>query len=279
MNLTKILPALGIVGVGLLVLASGEESTDTTTGGGGSGGGGTGGGGGGGSGGGGPTPKPDPSLPPPPPLLHWESPFDYSRYTVTPQKGTPPPAVLAGDPQDTNIAFALFDLEAYLIDHGVDINVVTPEMLTRMPSAPEQNGRRPVAIPHSDLWPNMVRTALMFMWLSEQMSAPIYITGAYRPPDYNKAVTCEKENAAGECVDWSKNSAHQWFSSLDISAAPGDKRELDLLGAQLYISQPRIGFGVYGTPGSIHIDTGSLLAKKRRWNFAQHYIDLVKATS
>ena len=182
---------------------------------------------------------------------------------------------------DQHLTYAQLEEKAnrlahYLIDNGVNIDVVTPEMLTRMPSAPKVDGREVVAIPHSDLWPNIIRTAHLYVWLAQELNAPIYMAGAYRPPDYNKAVTCEEENAAGQCTDWSENSAHQWFSSMDISAAAEDKHRLDILGAQLYLSQPRIGFGVYGKPGSIHIDTGS---NKRKWKHAKHYIDLVRSVS
>jgi len=176
-----------------------------------------------------------------------------SNNALPPGTGVPPGALYEGRIGNPEIDSLLNEMDNYLMDSGIPIEIINAEKLTYLPR------RWIYAIPPRELWPNIVPTARLFLWLTYEMGAPLSARG-YRPPDYNLE------------VKGSSRSLHQWFSAIDIRVASPNatterRRKLAILGAELYLnngSEFELGLGVYGskTPSNIHIDTGM---KKRFW--------------
>lgn len=181
-----------------------------------------------------------------------------------PGKGRPPGALAAGDPKDPEIAALLIELEDFLIGEGIPRDTWSAEEITRLPKGALVNGRRPVAIPVRQLWPNMVATLRLYRELRATMGVPLSLRG-YRPPDYNKA------------VGGASSSTHQWFAALDVYPPGVDRARLGLEGAKLYLkhSGEAIGLGIYGkpNPSDIHLDTGK---SRRTWREASYFLDKLK---
>lgn len=192
---------------------------------------------------------------------------------IPPGEGEPPRPLLAGDPTNPEIVGTLNEMDAFLAENGVDLSTVSAAELTTMSSAPAQpSGKKPVAIPPRELWPNIVPTLRLWQQnIRGPIGVPMSVHG-YRPPDYNEA------------VGGTPGSTHQWFAAIDITLV-GDGNTDDnraLLGeysARVYVNAPssdRVGFGAYGQPfpRHVHLDTRY---KHRRWEDAQYYIDNVEA--
>ncbi|MCH9736089.1 MAG: hypothetical protein K0U78_16310 [Actinomycetia bacterium] len=140
---------------------------------------------------------------------------------------------------------------------GIDLSVITPAEVTRLPKA--KAGTH--AIPPRELWPNMVGTIRdVFMPIRAALGVPVSARG-YRPPDYNEA------------VGGSPGSRHQDFSALDLRSEK--PRDMALAAAKIFAErgvQLDMGFGAYGypRPSNIHVDTGW---RRRRWRDAKKYLD------
>lgn len=191
-----------------------------------------------------------------------------------PGKGRFYKPIMVGDPRNPEIAALLSEMDDYFRSMGVD-DTITAKEVTTLPKAPG----RPVAIPVRIYWPNMAYT-LVRGWnpIRRAMDEPLTVRG-YRPPDYNKAVTCSKK-VAGKCVKWTTGSRHQDFSGLDIFASGSkSRRRLALVTARVYMDNDnktaRMGFGAYGrpTPSNVHIDFGWTSSKRPgTWRDAPYYV-------
>lgn len=180
--------------------------------------------------------------------------------TLAPGTGTPPAAMIAGDPKDPEIAALLQELQDFLASSGAPLTYASAQEITTLPKGNLYSGRRAVAIPPRELWANMVPTLKLFSEIRKQLGAPISIR-AYRPPDYNKA------------VGGKPRSIHQWFSAMDLYPPAGRHKDLALIAASHYYSAPKMGFNVYGTtsaPTDTHIDTGW---HRRVWGNGQYWVD------
>ena len=105
------------------------------------------------------------------------------------------------------------------------------------------------AIPARELWPRVARTVRVWERIRSRFSAPIEITSAYRPSDYNRTVGGQPE------------SLHVMGAALDFTVEPARREQL--VRAALAVFHERgptdaIGLGVYGYPAvtHIHMDTG-----------------------
>lgn len=163
-----------------------------------------------------------------------------------------PDAMIAGDPHNPEIAALLIELQDYLASNGVNTAKVDAEALTRMRKGPKIDGRRPVAIPVRELWPNILPAA---RYLSDFPEAFVIYNG-YRPPDYNAAVG----GAAG--------SLHQDFSAVDFYGAHDRDRAALALAFDHDNKRTPGGAAVYGkVKPSMHVDGGKsrVWAEMRYW--------------
>jgi len=168
-----------------------------------------------------------------------------------PGQGQPQLALIAGSRSDPEVEAALSEMQDYLTSHGVKNYVTAAEFCTLPKGKPVVKGKRPVAVPPRNLWPNTVQTLLVFDKIREEWGRPITIRG-YRPRDYNKA------------VGGSKRSIHQWAGAVDCKIqnyTRPEREQFALLVASFVIDNPdeKMGFGVYseGMPvKTVHFDTG-----------------------
>lgn len=186
-----------------------------------------------------------------------------------------PDPIAVGFEDDPEIDALVREMQDEFVSRGVDLNVISVAEVTRMRKAPGG----PLAIPPRSWWPKMARTITeVYMPLRYEAGVPFNITSGYRPPDYNKAVTCERE-VNGECVEWSRGSRHQGFEAIDFVPASGADA-IARSAAHLYLQRGRdlkMGLGIYGWPATrLHIDTGH---KRRTWENTRRYLDLVRGTT
>ena len=167
-----------------------------------------------------------------------------------------PRAMAAGDPTAPDIASLLAELQALLCSEGVDVARVSAVSLTTLRKAPRIGGRKPVAIPRRELWPNIVPAARYLSALPHR----VHIYNGYRPPDYNAA------------VGGSKRSKHMEFSAIDFYGTD-DRRAVALAVAFDHANEADPGgFGVYGRGRpALHVD-GS---RRRQWGDAAWWIEQV----
>jgi len=191
-----------------------------------------------------------------------------------------------GKPGDPGVEALLAEMNSYFASEGVDLNLITAEEVTTMRKAPG----KPHAIPPRPYWPRMARTITqLFMPLRKRMGEPLQILNGYRPPDYNKAVTCTEEDVFGNCTEWTDGSRHQWFDGLDImipasASTHANRSQLALEGARLYLEEGHrlgVGFGAYDpappqAPGNIHLDASE---KRRTWANADYWIEQAGAVA
>lgn len=196
-----------------------------------------------------------------------------------PRQGKPPAAWVAG--QEDECSYEMGLLERYLDARGLTGHGWSIWELCRLPKG---SGARPVAVPPSGLWPNIVPTLRVYEALRAAMGEPLMLR-CYRPPDYNRA------------VKGASQSLHMWFAALDVYAPVDDRQALAHLAASVYLAGDDVwrkpatamreeiqaikgdletlGLGIYGYPwpSNIHIDTGW---RRRTWDDAKAYIDEVK---
>jgi len=196
-----------------------------------------------------------------------------------PRQGKPPAAWVAG--QEDECAYEMGLLERYLEAKDLTGHGWSIYELCRLPKG---SGARPVAVPPSGLWPNIVPTLRVYEALRAAMGVPLTLR-CYRPPDYNRA------------VKGASRSLHQWFGALDVYAPVDERQRLAHLAAAVYLAgdgvwrRPALamreeieavstdlqtlGLGIYGFPwpSNIHIDTGW---RRRTWDDARSFIDEVK---
>ena len=134
-------------------------------------------------------------------------------------------------------------LGEYLRSCGATMEKITVRELTWLPRVGEY------AIPARELWPRVARTVRVWERIRSRFSAPIEITSAYRPSDYNRTVGGQPE------------SLHVMGAALDFTVEPARREQL--VRAALAVFHERgptdaIGLGVYGYPAvtHIHMDTG-----------------------
>lgn len=164
-----------------------------------------------------------------------------------------PNALIAGDPLNPEVAALLVELDDFLASGGVNVSKVDAQTLTRMRKAPKVDGRRPVAIPPRELWPNILPAA---RYLSEFPESFVIYNG-YRPPDYNAAVG----GAAG--------SLHQDFSAIDFYGAHDRDRSALALAFDYDSKRTPGGAAVYGkAKPSMHVDGG----QRRVWADMRHWL-------
>lgn len=150
---------------------------------------------------------------------------------------------------------------------------------------PKGQGSRPVAVPPSGLWPNIVPTLRVYELLRASMGVPLALRG-YRPPDYNRA------------VGGASQSVHMWYGALDVYAPVDHRTTLAETAASIYLAAKdgvwrgaaramredieaigsdieTLGLGIYGFPyaSNIHIDTGY---RRRVWGETPDWIRKVK---
>ena len=182
--------------------------------------------------------------------------------------------IAVGLEDDPEIDALVREMQDEFVSRGVDLSVISVAEVTRMRKAPG----KPLAIPPREWWPKMARTITeVYMPLRREAGVPFTITSGYRPPDYNKVVTCDKTNAAGECIgDWSRGSRHQAFEGIDFVPVSGGDA-IARSAARLYLERGRdlkMGLGIYGFPATrLHIDTGH---KRRPWEKTRRYLNLVR---
>ena len=199
----------------------------------------------------------------PPPIGPWSS-------------AGPTPPIYVGQRGDPELESLLQEMQDFFLSYGgINLNWISAAEVTEMR---QTNGY--YAIPPRQYWPRMAATLRYgFMPIRTAVGRPITITSGYRPEDYNKVVTCDKE-VNGECVVWSEGSRHQWFVALDMIAPQGLANTQAMAAAQMwnrYGETLRMGLGVYGSDGfasNIHIDTGS---KRRRWANARYWTNQATA--
>lgn len=186
------------------------------------------------------------------------------------KRGAAPGALAVGPANNPEIAALLNDMRDTFASAGVRLDWITPEEVTQLHKK-QWAGQH--AIPPRDYWPRMIQTIrYVFEPMRAVYGAPITITNGYRPPFYNKEVTCDRAKATGECTnDGNTGSRHQWFEALDmIPAAPGAEPRIILakLAAEIYVEDGaslKMGLGVYAPsewPAGVHVDTGW---RKRKW--------------
>ena len=177
-----------------------------------------------------------------------------------PGLGRPLAALVAGAPDEPEIAAYLKELRAFILGYGVSPEGWSVREITTMPKAPG----RPVAIPPRALWPNMVGTLELYTKLRRRMDVPLNLRG-YRDPTYNRAVY------------GAKRSQHLFFSGLDVYAPKGHKQRLAREAARLFLEleDESIGLGIYGYPypSNIHLDTGY---RRRTWRESKKWIKAVR---
>lgn len=109
-------------------------------------------------------------------------------------------------------------------------------------SDPDKDGYGLNTDPPPELWPYIIKTVKVLEWLRRDIGEAIFITSAYRAPEYNKVV--------GGSID----SQHMRFCACDIHA--GSKPH-DILYHRLkwYRSTGAFkgGLGLY--PWGVHVDT------------------------
>jgi hypothetical protein len=184
----------------------------------------------------------------------------------------PPDPIHVGQRGDPELESLLQEMDDTFLSYGgINLDWIDAAEVTEMRKTEGYH-----AVPPREYWPRMAATLRYgFMPIRQVIGEPLYITSAYRPPDYNKVVSCTKE-VDGECVKWSKGSRHQFFEALDMVAPSGMANTQALAAAQIwneYGTMLRMGLGVYGSEGAasnIHIDTGS---KQRRWKNAKYWTD------
>lgn len=189
----------------------------------------------------------------------------------------PPWPIYVGQRGDPELESLLADMDRTFRSYGVDLSLIDGAEVTLMRKTDGY-----YAIPPREYWPRMAATIVYgFMPIRRAVGQPITVTSGYRPPDYNKAVTCVTE-VGGECVDWSEGSRHQWFEALDMVAPQGLTNTQAMAAAGIWVRDGqalRMGLGIYGTQGTasnIHIDTGS---RARRWKNARYWTNRVESQS
>jgi uncharacterized protein YcbK (DUF882 family) len=172
-------------------------------------------------------------------------------------------------------------MEQAFVAEGVDLDYITPLEVTTLTKTPTHA----VAIPPREYWYAMAATLRDgFVPLRKAFGKPIAINNGYRPPEYNREVTCTRRD--GKCVDeGTAGSRHQWFQALDllpVDATPENRILLARVAAAFFLERGdslKMGFGVYGKPKfpqGVHIDTGF---ERRTWGSADHFIDRVAGMS
>ena len=187
--------------------------------------------------------------------------------TQPPGVGEPQLALIAGDPKDPEVAALLQEFDDFLASQGAGKYTCAEEMF-RMPKAPKINGRRPVAVPPKNLWPNAIPTLRAFDELRSQWGRPLPIRG-YRPVDYNAA------------VGGAPRSIHKRAGAIDIKIrdagyTASERKDFALLAAKYTLDHPddQWGLGVYNDPPTtVHLDTGY---KRRSWENGRKYLDLAR---
>lgn len=164
-----------------------------------------------------------------------------------PWEGQPLAPLAVGSRRDPEIATLLDQLDAYLRDAGVNVEIF---------SAPEVTLQRAWglhAIPDRSLWPNLVELYFRaFEPLRTAIGRPLSAK-VYRSPKYNRDV-----------VKGKPRSLHQWASAVDLVDPSGSNDELARAAADLFSRGGPFGLGIYGasSPSHIHIDYGG---RRRTW--------------
>ena len=109
-------------------------------------------------------------------------------------------------------------------------------------SDPDKDGYGINTDPPPELWPYIIKTVMVLEWLRRDIGEAIFITSAYRAPEYNKA------------VDGSTDSQHLRFCACDIHAA---SKSPEILYHRLkWARANRVftgGLGLYDW--GVHVDT------------------------
>ena len=110
--------------------------------------------------------------------------------------GKRPEALRVGHAKSKRIKLLLAEMEQVFEAEGVDLDYITPLEVTTLTKTPTHA----VAIPPKGYWYAMAATLRDgFVPLRKAFGKPIVINNGYRPPEYNREVTCRRKG--GECVD------------------------------------------------------------------------------
>ena len=195
--------------------------------------------------------------------------------------GKRPEPIRVGHAKSKRIKALLADMEQVFVAEGVDLDYITPLEVTTLTKTPTHA----VAIPPTGYWYAMAATLRDgFVPLRKAFGKPIVINNGYRPPVYNREVTCKRRD--GKCVDeGTEGSRHQWFQALDLQPADAtaeNRVRLATVAAAFFLDRGHeleMGFGVYGKPKfpqGVHIDTGF---ERRTWGSAEHFINQVSGVA
>jgi hypothetical protein len=175
----------------------------------------------------------------------------------------PPWPIAVGQRGDPEIESLLAEMDDEFRSYGVNLEWIDAAQVTEMRKTDGY-----YAIPPREYWPRMAATIVYgFMPIRRELGIPIYITSAYRSPDYNEA------------VGGADGSRHQFFEGLDM-LPEADRNGQAMAAAKLFVRDGenlRMGLGVYGSPGSaanIHIDTGHAM---RTWEEAMYWVERARA--
>jgi hypothetical protein len=177
--------------------------------------------------------------------------------------------ILVGPRTDANVRAYLFgEMRDFMRGAGVDTErhpVYEMTYMSKGKKAPD--GSRYVAIPDRDYWGNLAEVFVSGVQpLEAALGFPLFVRGAYRASDYNKA------------VGGAPGSAHVIGNAVDLDARgpasgkPSAIERLKLAAARMFVDHPSwpMGLGIYS--GNIHID----FMKRRTWEQAKKYVDRVK---
>jgi hypothetical protein len=199
--------------------------------------------------------------------------------------------IVVGEASDPNVAPYLASLATTFINHGVNIQRVSPFALTVMTKAPLTDGpdpgsdkSRPVAIPPTEMWEGLATVA----GIVSQVISQIVINGehlvwrvtGYRPKDYNAAVggAPKSRHIYGDAIDvWLPTSLIANGSATQKTEA---RERLRMAFARYIVAHQNtsglgFGFGVY--TNDIHIDIGRKKGTIVTWEQGAKYINKARA--
>lgn len=175
-------------------------------------------------------------------------------HVVPLQPGQEEGQIAYGRADDPEIRKLLNEYGAYLERQGVNLNLFSPEELTRL----RRTGLH--AIPNRTLWDEMAKTILAVAQpLRLQFDGPLVIYNAYRPRWYNNQVST------------ARNSLHIRNAALDLIPKNTARREEFARLAAEYFREfgdlYNIGMGIYNYPKmtGVHVDA---LVRDRKVGYA-----------